>query len=223
MNSIIEKDLEVLVNFSGGIDSTYLLYKLLSDKKNVLIHHCQLENYENRVIPENIAVSQILKYFNDNGLNTYKYINTGFHYGNAGYIVKDVEVIAFMSSVILRNPNFSNIKEIAISANSEDETTNPNDISMIRRGKILDAILPTDSNIKLTYPIIHMSKKEIIEDMPEELFQMTWFCRKPIYFNKDGIHIEAYMKDEQVDSWKVCGSCRTCKQVFDATDSDIIK
>jgi len=215
MNLITNKDLEVLVNFSGGIDSTYLLYKLLSENKNILIHHCQLENHENRAIPENIATNQILKYFNDNNLGTFKYVNTGFHYGNAGYIVKDVEVIAFMSSVILRNPEFSNIKEIAISANSEDETTNPNDISMIRRGKILDAILPSNSNINLTYPIIHMSKREIIDDMPEELFKMTWFCRKPIYFNKDGVHISGYMQDEQVDSWKVCGSCRTCKQVFD--------
>lgn len=218
---IKDEDLELLVNFSGGIDSTFLLYKLLKEKRNVLVHHCVLENPENRGLPENVAVNNILNWLVENNLNTFKYITSGFHYGNLGYIVRDVEVIAFMSSVILRNPLHSSIKEIAISANSEDETIDPNEESMVRRNKILDAILPKGNNVKLIYPIIDKSKQDIIKEMPEDLFKMTWFCRTPLYFASDNTKIGP---DNQKDIayWSPCRSCKTCIQVF-GKDSDIIK
>ena len=215
MNYLTEyEDLEILLNFSGGIDSTYLLWKLLSENKKILVHHCEIYNHENRTIPESIAVKNILNWLIDNNLKNFKYVQTGFNYGNSFYIVKDVEVISFMSSVLLRNPKLKKIKEIAVSANSEDETSSPNDISSIRRLKILDAILPKNSDVKLTYPIINMSKKNIISSMPKELFKMTWFCRTPNYFDKDNNQINSHFDYEKINSWEICKKCKTCKQVL---------
>lgn len=202
---IDDSDLEVIVNLSGGIDSTYLLWKYLKEGRNVLVHHCSIKNFEGRIVPESIAVNKILKWLIRNNLNNFKFLNSYFDYGNLNFIVRDIEVIGFLTGVILRNPLHKNIKEIAISANANDESNNPNEQSVVRRKELLSSIMPRkefegyELDCQISFPIINMTKKEIMKDMPKDLLELCWFCRKPI---ADG------------DTFLPCKKCKTCKEVL---------
>jgi tRNA(Ile)-lysidine synthase TilS/MesJ len=53
----------VLLMFSGGLDSTAALLTLLQDKENIVhLHHLRLVNQENRIKAEDIAVDIIVEH-----------------------------------------------------------------------------------------------------------------------------------------------------------------
>lgn len=202
-----------LINLSGGIDSTYLLWKYLTNKEHVLVHHCNMINHEGRSAPEKIAVDKIISWFLENGLDTFKYIETTFDYGDLEFIVKDIEVVGFMSAVILRSPEYRNMRHIAVSANAHDESNNPEDLSVIRREGLIKLIGPKPLVSEIIFPMLHLTKKEIIDEMPRELLEMTWFCRRPITFDSSGNEIIRNSKDAA--RWEPCKQCHTCKHVFE--------
>jgi 7-cyano-7-deazaguanine synthase in queuosine biosynthesis len=213
-----KKSFDAVVNLSGGIDSAYLLWKYLSAGKRVLVHHCNLKNFEGRVFVEKAATYNILKWLKDSALDNFHYIETSYDYGNANFVIRDIEIIYFLTAMILRDPQYRDIQEIAVSANSTDESNNPNEQSVVRRSEILKSILPRkefegyDSVAKLTFPVIHKSKKDMILEMPEDLFSKTWFCRKPMGFDKDGVALPK--NSDNAVSWKACGGCAPCTSVI---------
>lgn len=202
-------DYNVVINLSGGFDSTYLLYKYLIENKEIILHHCNLINHEGRNVVEKTAVKKIIQWFKDNNMDTFLYYETTFDYGNLPYIIKDIEVLALFTGIILRCPQFSNIKEIAISANAHDESNNPNDFSVINRKKIIETIKFPHIEPELTFPIIHMTKSEIIKSMPKDLVKLVWFCRKPQYFDSQDNRVSLQETENAVYA-KCCTICATC-------------
>ncbi len=57
--------------FSGGLDSVYVLHKILIDPEyaeyDVHVHHMRLINKENRAAAEEIAVKNVVDYLRTNG------------------------------------------------------------------------------------------------------------------------------------------------------------
>jgi hypothetical protein len=198
------------------------LWKYLSKGKHVLVHHCDMKNHEGRSAVEMHAVKSILEWLASEGLTNFKYLETRFDYGNVSSIVRDIEVVYFISGAILRNPVYSSIVEIAVSANAHDESNNPNEKSVVRRREILASMLPRknfegyDSLAQLTFPIIHKTKKEIISEMPKELFYKTWFCRRPIAFNSEDQMVPR--NHHTAIKWRACKDCTPCRHVIDATN-----
>lgn len=193
-----------------------MLWKELSKQSSetILVHHCSLINSEGRYAVELNASRNIIKWIKENVSNNFIYIETVFDYRQVMYVIRDIEVIAFMNAAILRSRRY-NIKEILVSANSHDESNDPNEISVVRRRKILDIIgITGQDSEKLRFPMIHMTKAEIIEEMPDELFLLTWYCRRPSAFNLAGDQVSPLSED--ASEWKACGSCKTCTQVQDA-------
>lgn len=183
----------VLLNLSGGIDSAYCAYKLLKEGRSLLIHHCVLKNIENRHEQEYKAVQHCLDFFKKNGLNNFEYVETFFDYGTVKVLIYDVEIIGFLSGLILRNPNFYNIKQIAVSVNKNEPTGQnlecPRRVSANTCTKTLLNLINRD--VQFIYPIINMTKEEIINDCPKDLLSGLWWCRRPQNGNK-------------------CGQCKTC-------------
>jgi len=212
------KSQEVLVNLSGGIDSTYLLWKLLSEGRSVLVHSCKMINHEGRAYAEQDAVKKIIDWLNKNNFKNFKYIETEFNYGTMERIIRDIEVVYFITAAILRDPKNKTIKELAVSANAHDESNNPNEQSVVRRREILKTISPRkefegyDSEAILTFPIISKTKKQLIEEMPEELFKLTWFCRKPISLDQNKKILEKNSPDAKY--WLACQKCTPCRHVI---------
>jgi len=179
-----------LIQFSGGIDSAFVLWDWLSRNKDeyCLVHHINLINHEGRVDYEKQAVYEILQWLDNQELTNYIYLESTFDYGNLGYIIKDVEVCGFFSGIVFRSPHWTNLKNIAISVydiNSKREG--------LRRTLLREVSYGKDYHFE--YPLHRMTKKDVMKAMPEQLLKLCWYCRTPSTSGK-------------------CGKCITCKEVL---------
>jgi len=179
---------DTLIQLSGGVDSTYVLWKWLVENpdKIAIVHHIELKSYEGRYEMELQAIDVILKWLDSNGLKNYIYLQNTFDYGNIPSSIYDVELCGFHAGFILRSVRFIDTNKVHIpvyGATTEREE---------RRRKVLS--FTARREIDCIYPLYGREKWEIIEELPEELFNLTWYCRSPLNNKK-------------------CGICFTCREV----------
>lgn len=190
-----------LIQLSGGIDSTFVLYDWLKNNPTeyCLVHHIVLQNYQNRHNSELQAVDRILKWLDSNGLNNYFYIQNTFDYGNFPDLISDVEICGFLASVLLRCVRWQSVDNITMSIynNTSDRE--------LRRQKIIEAT--SRRPIKLNYVLEGLKKKDVIKQLPQELFNLCWWCRAPI--------------DEQ--PCERCFTCNSVKKALNDIDQDKLK
>lgn len=168
----------VLVNFSGGVDSVYAAYIALRNGNRVVLHHCVLKSKHSRHTQEKQAAKRCLDFFTRNRLGNFTYVESGFDYGTLGHMIYDVELIGFLTGTILRNPAHKNVERVIVSVNSEDPTGRDiNTPRRVRANRIAEEV--AGRKIKWEYPFIHMTKRQVMEDMPPELLRSTWWCRRP--------------------------------------------
>lgn len=182
-----------LINISGGVDSVYDAWKSLESGGHVLLHHCVLKSRTNRWSYEKKAVNHSLSFFRNNGMKNFVYVETEFDYGTVNHLIYDVELIGFLTGLVLRNPRYSSIKKVVVSVNKDDPSGR--DLSSPRR-VVANSLATTviGREIDFVYPHINMTKKQIIDDMPQDLLSGLWWCRVPKNGNK-------------------CGSCKPCKEI----------
>jgi 7-cyano-7-deazaguanine synthase in queuosine biosynthesis len=183
-----------IIQLSGGIDSAYVLYEWLKNNPNeyCLVHHIKLKNHEGRISMESKAVKSILKWLTDNGITNYIYLESGFDYGNLGFIIKDVEVCGFFLGVIIRNNKWTKIKEILMPIYKPEAGKRHTRAQNIRK-----MVGFNKKYIEVKFPIKHLEKVDVLKMIPKDLFELCWWCRTPVESN-------------------VCGKCKTCKEVQDA-------
>lgn len=179
----------ILLMFSGGLDSTGVFYKLIKEKEKLHVHHMNLINKENRCEAEKIAVKRICEYMKNIGEFDYSEsthemptINKSFAYDSDLY-----NLVA--GSICSCNPK---IKFVALGLTKSDLSSSVSN-RITRGNKIFESF---NTNAKKTYPLVDKTKKEIYDNLPKELINLTWSCRTPIYNN--GIH--------------KCGKCKSCKE-----------
>ena len=177
-----------LVMFSGGIDSTYVAYDFLvnNPQKQLLIHHIKLQNRENRAYVEGIACKRIIEYFKQNNLNNFFYSESSFDYGDIKYLIYDIEIVAFKIYLLLRHRYF-NIQNIWLPFYMNK--------SRGRYNKFFKIVGLCNRQVNFLYPIKDMTKCEVMDKLPKDLLELTWYCRRPIQN-------------------KPCGSCATCLEVM---------
>lgn len=183
----------IMINLSGGIDSVYAAYDALKRGESILLHHCVLKSRTNRWQQERKAVDHALKYFNKNELNNYTYVETAFDYGKINYLIYDVELIGFLTGLVLRNPKYNSVKKVVVSINASDPSAL--DINTPRRvnaNTLTNTLL--DREIEFDYPYISISKEDMIRNLPKELLSGLWWCRIPRGGNK-------------------CGKCKPCREI----------
>ncbi len=189
--------MDTLLNLSGGIDSTYCMYHYLKNNPNktLLVHHIDLVSPEARLrhIHELNAVTKILKWMNKNGCTNYEYLQSKVDYQAFNYTCVDVNVVLFMSGILLQSPKRTNITRIIMPNHYEDFQRRDYENRSLSRFKIFEAMVSRE--IEFLYPIKEMTKKDLREATPKFLYNLTWYCRRPL---KDG---------------KPCGKCRTCIDV----------
>jgi hypothetical protein len=186
---------KAIIQLSGGLDSAYCLYDWLKNNPDdfIVVHHINMINHEGRGKFEQKAVYDILGWLDKNGLNKYIYLENTFDYGNIKYIIKDVEVCGFHIGLILRNKRWASVKDVILPI-YEPEMANRQ-----KRAAKLIQMVSMKSTLNLIYPIKNTSKQETISKMPKELYELCWYCRKPL-------------------NNKPCGTCHTCKSVINETD-----
>lgn len=188
--------IETLLNFSGGIDSTYVLYQWLRNNptKKILVHHIHIRNIEKRYEKEAIAVENILQWLRDHGLDNFEYIESTFDYEQAKGLCLDGMIVTLFTSLITQG--YPNLKETFLCTPLDEKLRLGNQL-IGRRNKyqILREAISVGHQLKTTEVVIHLFKKEIIQGLPRDLFELTWYCRKPM------------------PNGDTCKECHTCQQV----------
>jgi 7-cyano-7-deazaguanine synthase in queuosine biosynthesis len=189
----MEQKHTILAMYSGGLDSLGMIYKLLTDPvyadHQLHIHHVHNKNREKRHYAEAITVDMALKELRRLGFSfTYSESEIGVpSYGR--YFMFDTDSLNFFAGYIASvNPD---IKTIALGMNAHDANQSLEE-RRIRANKILTAF----TAVEKIFPVMNMSKREILSSLPETLQHMFWSCRTPVYAEK---------------KVSPCGKCDTCQ------------
>jgi 7-cyano-7-deazaguanine synthase in queuosine biosynthesis len=187
-----------LLNFSGGMDSTHVLYTWLKNNPSevLLVHHINLRHSkEDRLTNEQKAVKNVLKWLKRNGLTNFIYHESSFDYGDLPRIsVKDIQIVALFAGIILRTPQWKAIDKVLLSWHKGE--VDRIDIQKGKRVKAMFTALEVPE-VEFLFPIENMSRKEMAATMPTELLRLTHSCRKP-------------------NGFKNCGRCKTCIELKEA-------
>jgi len=196
--------------FSGGIDSSGVLHKLITDPdygdRELIVQHIFLQNRENRAQAELNSVEKIINYYRArypqrSFTYTESIFNTvGFAPLQADRFPFDMDVCAFMASNIAVARK--EVRQIAMGRTKTDIDKGGESFlqRMERAQRVFRAVYYLEPEPLPTYifPVINMTKKEVWEMLPNEVQDATWYCRHPDY-------------SEEGDAIR-CGQCITCKE-----------
>lgn len=178
--------------WSGGLDSTFLIAKLLDEGHNVTCGYINLTNNEHMIKREEIARNKIKEYFYVRYPQNFKYI------GN----ICNITLNKFNPEIRIIQPYVWLFSYLSL----------PNKIDTVAIGYIMndDAIsflddirnifkaytMLNDQKIDLSFPIIKFKKSEI------------WHSSLMIDIRKD----VSWCEDESNDN---CGKCDSCKRMLE--------
>jgi len=185
----------ILAMLSGGLDSTFMVYHLLTDPQyseyKLHVHHINLGNIENRKLAEKIAVDNILSYFNNNSYKKFTYSESTIEFeAYNNNFMWDIEPTSFISGYIASRD--LSVTKVAIGVTSGELKNR----DLISNRETSDKIFSAYStNAEKIYPISYLTKQQIYSIIPIDLRNLTWSCRTPKYTN----HIP-----------ERCGECKPC-------------
>lgn len=190
---------DTLLHLSGGMDSAFCLWQALTERpdERVYVHHVLLRhNAEDRMSQEQQACLNIIRWLRANDLDNFDYHESRFDYGNLPRIsIKDIQIVAMFSGIILRTPNYSGWKRMLLCWHHGEV-----DDLEISRGYRVRAMLTAleAPEIAFEFPIRNMTRLDMARQMPAELLAMVWYCRKPVVKNGES---------------QSCGKCKTCLEM----------
>ncbi len=181
----MQKPITTLLNWSGGLDSTYCLYEWLNNKNNfkerLLLHHIDLVNRSKRYIYERKAVSNCLDWLDNNGFkNRYKYIETKFDYGPLVNCIFDIQLVGFISGIVMKDFIGQTVTKI-IRCTPIDEYERLGKERMDNRHLLAKTTREIVCNrpVEILTPMSGMNKRDVWTGTPEGLRKLTWSCRLP--------------------------------------------
>ena len=166
-----------LVMFSGGMDSTYMLWRLLQDPAvgPIHLHHMNIINIENRAKAEALAVAQIRNYFRVRGLEpSYSESTHEMPDFNGSFPWDTHFVYTVAATLCLSFPQFY---RVLIGRTAHDASRAIN-----RAGPNADKVFHIfEPKAALEFPLMYTAQDEIVAGLPEDLLALTWTCRTPWY------------------------------------------
>jgi 7-cyano-7-deazaguanine synthase in queuosine biosynthesis len=187
---------DTLMMFSGGLDSTAALWKLVQEKRKLHVHHMNLRNVERRALAEHKAVVRIMEYVKATGI-PFVYSESTHEYACFNnQFVWDSDIVSFVAGTMCLAMPW--IKEVALGMTASDTNTSLT-ARVPRANLILEAF---GTGAKKVYPVKGQTKQELYDMLPADLRALTWSCRKPVY--KEG---EPFP----------CNHCQTCKHIQQLT------
>jgi len=166
----MKNDKTVFTLWSGGLDSTYLIHKLLCDGYKVRAGYCEIMNNQDQIRAEKKAISIMKPFFEKYDFN---YLG----------VIARAEILRVSEPVCLKQVPFflftavqccGDEDEIAMGyVMNDDAISYLPDIEAIYKSYagICDRPLP-----KLTFPLVKISKQRIIREIPKHLLRNISFC-----------------------------------------------
>lgn len=205
----------IYLGISGGLDSAYLAYRLLSDGYRLLLHHTTYRTRQMRYPHEERAYLNVLGWLVDHGFDQFTVTKSEYEV-NAGFTPEEMEIIgAQVESHTIYGWNLDfrylvpeagkhlhiwkpknrkareDIRHVIIASHYESDIDlrKPEYASFVTAAEAL-------AGRKLVWlePMKAYNRTQILADMPPDLIRLCWWCREP----KDG---------------KPCHRCKTCEAV----------
>jgi 7-cyano-7-deazaguanine synthase in queuosine biosynthesis len=181
--------------FSGGIDSTAMLVKLLVQSTDELrVHHVHMANREGRDRAEQRAVEAIVAYCRER-YRPFRYSESGLDFAALEAIPIDYLSIAFVAcQVAIDTPGCNRIAVGSLAADTDIANRSA------RQKRVFEVMYECyrarklgEPRVEWIYPVYDTPKAELSAALPHELLDLTWSCRRP------------------VDGFRACGTCKACK------------
>ena len=194
-----------ILMFSGGIDSTYLAWKLMKNKTpNLHLHHASIRNDADTCWKkQDEAMEPILSYFKDRGFE-FEYSESVFEMYGWNQVGYDSDLLLLIAQKLAQN--FDGEVQVLMGWNPTDMKRSCID-DRARRGvtqNIWLALIESARNRQdidktLYFPLIEegITKTEMMREIPQDLLFLTWSCRR----SKDGTP---------------CGRCHACRDIANA-------
>jgi 7-cyano-7-deazaguanine synthase in queuosine biosynthesis len=183
--------------FSGGLDSTAMLVKLLAESDDALrVHHVRMANREGRDEAEQAAVERIVAWCRDR-YRAFRYSESALDFRTLEAIPIDYVCIAFVAChVAIDTPGCNRVAVAALARDTDIENRSA------RQRRVFDALYECyrarklgEPEVQWIYPVYHATKRELAATLPGELVELTWSCRRPV---------------RMAGQWRPCGNCKAC-------------
>src|SRR5262245_29130200 len=192
-----------LVMFSGGLDSTAMLVKLLTQTKDELrVHHIRMANKEGREGAEQQAVERIVAYCRRH-YRPFRYSESGLDFRTLEAIPIDFISVAYVACQVAIDTPGCNRVAVATLARDTDIVNRS-----ARQREVFHAMYECyryrrlgEPDVQWIYPVYDLSKPAIAALLPARLANLTWSCRTPVKTRA---------------GYKACGACKACRVRADA-------
>lgn len=186
-----------LVMFSGGLDSTAMLVRLLREGEAPLrVHHIRLGNKEGREGAEQRAVAAIVAWCRER-YRPFRYSESGLDFEGLEAIPIDYLSIAFVAcQVAIDTPGCDRVAVGSLARDTDIESRSE------RQRRVFETMYECyrarklgEPKVEWIYPVYQATKSELAAELPGELVELTWSCRRPV---------------GQPGQWRACGVCKAC-------------
>jgi 7-cyano-7-deazaguanine synthase in queuosine biosynthesis len=204
----MKKNIAIL--WSGGLDSTYLLYNALKEGNTVTAFYINIMNNKNKTKMEKNAINNLKIELEKLNLKNFRVVfpfSINVENVNESLEFQQVPIWIFALTQIL-NGGLShksyNFDEIQIGYVSNDDA-----LSIIDEiSKVYNSLVKLFSNssikkAKLTFPLKRIKKDRIIQELPESLLYEVVWCESPTIY-PSGL-------------FRTCENCSPCKTYKEKT------
>ncbi len=198
-----------LLMFSGGIDSTAALVKLLQESSDPLIvHHIYKYDAESQYHAEveAIAVNNVLEYCKKN-YREFTFTSSKWEFG-LPYFGWNLTLCAFVGAQVIRS--FGDTITRYVVGTHQDDVFMQQGIDERGFGDgsrrlqealgVFYASFGTSNRETLPsiyWPLKDMTRQQVVDSLPKDLLALTWTCRQPIKLANG--------------EFDICGQCISCK------------
>ena len=193
-----------LVMFSGGLDSTAVLVRLLAESNDDLrVHHIRMANLEARAEAEQRAVESIVAWCQTR-YRPFRYSESGLDFSSLKAIPIDYLAVAYVAcQVAIDTPGCARIA-VGTLARDLDEIKRSVCVNQRRVFAAMYACYRArklgEPTIEWVYPVYALTKPQVAAVLPPELRAMTWSCRRPVAIS---------------GGFRPCGVCKPCRARID--------
>lgn len=197
-----------VVMFSGGYDSSLVAYKtLIETPEPVLLHHINMIDMTGRWLPERIACGKITRWMAEN-LRPFSYTESTIDFSSFLKIGSDEDLVLLTASRLTHDleEEYEQV-EILEGTIKDDFDNGPMMERHEKRGGMEEFFKRCSwmcKSPKISFPVMHLSKKEVLLSLPEGIRVQCFFCRSP----------------NPAKGFAPCGECVTCKKIKEISNAN---
>lgn len=195
----MKKQKRILVSFSGGLDSTYLIYDNLKKGDKVSGLYTTILNNENKVTVEKFQVDKIVEVFNKEFPDQFT-LEQGIDimvYGGCDLHLK--QIMIWVMSALYQGASYDEVHLGAVM--NDDLISYIDDVKKTWKSfSFLSDDLP-----KLRFPLVKTPKYEIVRHLPVQYKELVVYCENPRIIKP----VKGRNKQLVFEN---CGWCDPCKR-----------